>query len=129
MEIEISNISSDGRDPLIFGPPLWFSLHNGAVFYPKQPTIDDKTKMFNLLTSFSILIPCTDCKYHYKLFLSRTEKELRLALTDRDKLFEYTVRLHNYVNNRLNKPLMDLSLAKDLYGFYDRRANISIRYR
>ena len=75
-----------------FGPGVWYSLHtlalaadNGKV---KRSTFIDYAKL--LASDF----PCADCRDHYSSMVNTMPKS---------RFFEWTVKIHNRVNTRLNK--------------------------
>lgn len=103
-------------NPDIFGPALWFTLHNSAVNYPNRPTNIAKKSMKQLIQNLSNLIPCKNCKVHFQEYVNASD--LDYAVANRENLFQFWVSVHNYVNERTNKPLMSLETAKNLYGFY-----------
>jgi len=110
-----SSTTGSSSDPNVFGPPLWFTLHNSSVTYPENPTAFIQNTMINLLTSLHLLIPCQVCKEHFVSYLATVN--LKDVTKSRESLFIFFVNIHNYVNNRYNKPQMTIKEAKQLYGF------------
>lgn len=104
-------------DPNVFGPPMWFTFHNGATLYPKRPTDYVKSGMKQFIANVPLVIPCLTCREHMYDLLSRTD--LDAVVASRESLFRFWVEAHNYVNRRYGKRLMSLAEAKALYG-YDR---------
>lgn len=41
-----------GKDPAVFGPPLWFSLHNASAYYPEKasPAHAERMKISSLVS-------------------------------------------------------------------------------
>ena len=116
IEMTISrSIIGHSTDPDIFGPSFWFTLHNGAVVYPKNPNELHRTGMKQLLFNLPLLVPCINCKEHFHAFLR--DANLDDAVSSRDKLFKFFVDIHNYVNKRYSKPIISIEDAKILYGF------------
>lgn len=102
-------------DPEIFGPSLWFILHNGVTNYPSNPTRFVQNGMKLLILNIPLLIPCLACREHF--YTSVRASNLDLAVSSRDELFKFFVNVHNYVSSRYGKPQMSLNDAKRFYGF------------
>lgn len=114
------------RDPEMFGPSFWFTLHNGAAAYPVSPTPWIRASTKQLLISLPILIPCINCREHFFNFVRSSN--LDDAVASRDKLFDYFVRAHNYVNARYGKPIMSIDEAKRMYGFDTGKVLVKLNY-
>ena len=115
-EMKITNSEIGySNEPGIFGPALWFSLHNSAITYPRNPNNFIRNGMKQFLQSLSFIIPCYTCKEHCSNFVNASN--LDLIVSSRDNLFKFFVDLHNYVNIRTGKKQLTLDEAKDLYGF------------
>lgn len=124
----IPTINGVATDPKIFGPPLWFILHNSAVMYPELPTVFIQNSMIRLIESLHLLIPCKACKEHFCDFIRYTN--LKRVTSSRHYLFQFFVDVHNFVNKRHQKPEMDLETAKRIYSFDapEKGALVGIKY-
>lgn len=100
-------------DPNVFGPYIWFVLHNSSSRYPINPSNEDKTNMKNLLKSIYLLIPCNICRNHFNSFLKKGN--LDVITSTRNILFMFLFDLHNIINLKNNKPLMTIQEAKHRY--------------
>ena len=109
------SIQGSSHDPDIFGPPFWFTLHNGITTYPINPTPFVQNGMKQLLLNLPLIVPCLTCKEHFYTFLRNAD--LDQATSSRENLFSFFVDIHNYVNKRYNKPMMSLEEAKIIYGY------------
>lgn len=114
------------RDPELFGPSFWFTLHNGAATYPNAPTSWIRQSTKQLLISLPILIPCINCREHFFNFVRASN--LDAAVSSRENLFAYFVNAHNYVNSRYGKPVISLADAKKMYGFDTGQVLVRINY-
>lgn len=114
---DASRMIGNSFDPEMFGPSLWFTLHNGAMAYPNEPTDFIRNGMTNLLINLPLLVPCMNCREHLYSFLKSTN--LSQVVASRNNLFSFLVNVHNYVNKRYGKRTMTLDEAKLFYG-YDR---------
>jgi hypothetical protein len=110
-----SAVVGSSYDPTIFGPSLWFVLHNGATAYPALPTPYVREGMRQLLTTMPLLVPCATCREHFYAFLKACD--LNAAVQSRESLFAFLVAAHNYVNARYGKPTMSVAEAKAMYGY------------
>jgi hypothetical protein len=80
------------------GPLLWERLHRWALSSPGLEAAE-------WLGAFRCQIACGDCRRHWDALLAEVPR------TAAEDLFEWTVRLHNAMNTRLGKPVMDLPSA------------------
>lgn len=96
--------------PETWGPHGWKFIHYVTLGYPKDPTVEDKRKYKNFFYSIKDILPCSLCSTHY------TENLIKNDLTDdvmnnRDNLIRWGIDMHNIVNERLNKPIIEYSDA------------------
>jgi hypothetical protein len=100
-------------DASLWGPHLWKVIHLFALNYPEQPSVSDRSCIKQFFYQLQYLIPCTTCAANYAKHL----KELPIDgyLTEKNKLFEWTVKLHNIVNNELNKPQISVEQAAQIH--------------
>lgn len=101
--------------PQIFGPPLWFSLHNASAHYPINPSPITSERMKNIIIGIPVLLPCKNCSEHATAYIEKNFDRLDDICSTRDKLFKFFVDFHNYVNVRYNKPVMSYEDAYKMY--------------
>lgn len=118
IQMNITTHAKSSYEPDSFGPAFWFTLHNGSTIYPENPTFVVKQGMKQLLINLPFLIPCIKCREHYFNYVKNTN--LDQVVNSRENLFSFIVTLHNYVNQNNGKPMMDINVAKQLYGYYDK---------
>ena len=106
----------DGTKPQIFGPPLWFVLHNAAAHYPPFPAPVERERMKNVILGLPTLLPCLECKEHATAHIERNRANLDAIVASRDNLVRFFVDFHNYVNKRLGKSIFTYEQAARLYG-------------
>lgn len=94
----------------MWGPKFWFTLHYIGYSYPQNPTNADKQNYAQFIRSFANTLPCHDCRQHFTKLLSVHPPEKHL--NNRGDFFNYTVDLHNHVNQRLNKPQLSHAHAE-----------------
>jgi len=102
--------------PEVFGPPMWFTLHNGAARYPDNPSPIIKERMKNFILGIPAMVPCKKCREDATSYIERHKKDLDKIVSDKSHLFKFFVDFHNDVNKKLNKPIMSLKDAKKLYS-------------
>jgi Erv1 / Alr family len=86
-----------GLPPDVWGPRLWGVLHTLCLTGTITP---------EFVQEFARVIPCPACSVHFKQLLEDFPFEQAL-----DK-FEWSVLLHNQVNERLGKPLFTVEQAR-----------------
>lgn len=119
-----TSIEGSSYNSNVFGPALWFTLHNAASAYPDFPDANTKYAMKNMLISLPLLIPCLICKAHWRDNLKKFN--LDVIVSSRSNLFNFLVIAHNNVNKLNNKREFSINEAKEMYG-YDRPEGSSIR--
>lgn len=112
------------KDPRIFGPPLWFSIHNFSAHYPIEPSDSCRRNAMSFIRTIPYLIPCKECFLHAQSYISKYSDDDLIEITKtRATLFEWSVNFHNFVNERLRKPNMSLN---DAYNMYHNRPKIKV---
>lgn len=91
-------------NPAVFGPHFWFTLHSVSFFYPENPTDTDMKIHKDFFESFVHVLPCDECKKHYRVLLTRYP--IDGYLESREQLSRWVVYIHNHVNKRLGKKEM-----------------------
>ena len=96
-----------------WGTPGWKFIHIVALFYPDNPTDEDKKNYKNFFTNIENILPCRICGNHYKENLYKHQLT-DYVLSSSDELFKWTVRMHNEVNILNNKKAIDYNTARKL---------------
>ena len=97
-------------EPSTWGPHVWSAIHLiclGAPVLLPDAEQEHYQKFFNYL---ALVIPCTTCRQHLK----ENMRHISIAkyLSGRDKLFEWSVLIHNRVNASLGEREWTLDEAK-----------------
>lgn len=100
-------------DRNVFGPHMWATIHYIALGYPEKPSEQDKKNYSSFYNSIANVIPCEECSKHLRENI--TKVNISEYLETPDKLFEWTVLLHNIVNKMLGKPEWTLQRAVEHY--------------
>ncbi len=104
--------SSSTIDPKVFGPPIWFTIHNVSGLYPSSPSPILKERMKGFIKSIPYLIPCQECFLHAQNYISKyDERGLDEIVSCGKKFFEWGVDFHNYVNVRIGKKIYEYEEA------------------
>jgi hypothetical protein len=114
-EVEIAEKKKKGNDPAVFGPPLWFSLHNASAFYPEKASPLHAERMKNVILGIPVLIPCEACKEHATNYIEQHKHYLMEICKTKNDLFKFLVDFHNFVNHRLGKRVICYEEAHNLY--------------
>lgn len=92
-------------DRQTLGRNTWSLLHTIAAKYPRRPSNEEKTRMKQFIHLFSELYPCDYCAQEFRKDLSKMPPQLE----SREALSLWFCKIHNEVNERLNKPQFDCS--------------------
>jgi hypothetical protein len=99
-----------------WGRPLWFSLHYGALNYPKTADDSMKNMMVGYIRGLPIMIPCDICKNHAYEYISKfSDQQLREISSSNESLFRFFWQFHNNVNSQTGKPTITFEKAYDVY--------------
>jgi FAD-linked sulfhydryl oxidase len=93
--------------PQVFGPPLWWMLHTTAATFPVNPDPLRRSECVSFLSSLPSMIPCASCGDHLRKELEK--RDLHAACAGKESLSQMWCEVHNVVNVRTGKPLMDCS--------------------
>lgn len=111
-------------NPSVWGPYYWNMLHFMSSTYDNNPNPSIKASMKNFIQSLPVILPCKECQDHAFHFIQSSNIEE--VIKSRKDLFLFFFNFHNFVNKRLNKPLMDIKdalkkyfIPKDEYQLYN----------
>jgi hypothetical protein len=94
--------SSDGFLTAVWGPMLWSYLHTMSFNYPNNPTAENKKHYRDFVLNLQHVMPCKFCRIN----LTKNLKDLPLTIEemkDRESFSRYIYKLHETVNQMLNK--------------------------
>lgn len=99
-----------------WGTPGWTFLHCVSFTYSKTPTPQERRDMFAFLRSVGNVLPCKKCRSHYNSYVhTRLQSTTSPALQSRESLSRFVVDLHNDVNRRLQRPVIDYETVRRMY--------------
>ncbi len=103
-------------NPNIWGPAMWFTLHNTAIKYPINASPLYISKMKDFIMAIPYILPCEKCKVHANNYIDTIKDQLDFICSGRDSLFKFFVDFHNSVNKRNNKKEITYEEAYKLYN-------------
>jgi hypothetical protein len=81
--------------PRTWGPSTWIMLHLLTLSYPENPKMQDIENHKKFLLALSDVLPCNECKDHFKTHLSKCT--LGNALKSRHNYVKCVWKMHNDV--------------------------------
>jgi hypothetical protein len=90
----------------VWGPMGWMTLHSISVCYPDNPTHEEKLICMRTIELFGQTITCRYCKEHFQKMYESYKSLYPTYLNSRKDLFVFATRIHNSVNKRLDKPVI-----------------------
>lgn len=107
-----TNENARGLKPELWGPPVWQAFHYTAAGFPSHPSQSERENYRQYFSKFPFVLPCEECKHHAIALMARMPP----VVDSRDRMFEWTVKFHNAVSERIGISLLDLSQARTRYG-------------
>ena len=105
-----------------WGPIIWKILHGISLKYGNlmSPTYAKEQITFwpNFINQTEHILPCKECKAHYKEYLAKHNPNIIKTLTpNQQRLWvqNFFFNLHNEVNVRNNKPLFEFTMLESTY--------------
>ena len=106
-------MSYPAKLPEIFGPGVWWTLHTTASTYPTNPDESKRKGCVAFVSSVPSMLPCQACRQHLEEQLQ--SYDIPTACSDGEHLSRMWCEIHNAVNKRTNKPLLDCSIVREEY--------------
>lgn len=82
-----------------WGDKIWRTMYIIAYTYPESPSSDHTHNLDIFYHLLGELLPCDDCKTHYRNFL----KESPITLTSKDSLLSWVNDLENSINKSIGR--------------------------
>jgi len=95
-----------------WGPLLWESINTIIREYPENPTAETQQNYKLFFQSLGDVIPCKDCRIHYRNHLQNLS--IQDALKSRDDLINFIIDLHNEVNKATGKDILSRQDARNI---------------
>ena len=110
----MEEVERRGINPQTWGPCMWSAIHYTALAYPVEPSHQDQVDYRTFFESLQRVLPCKKCRDNMCRHLR--EKPLSVPLAKgKYCLFDWTVTLHNLVNDECGKPPYDPQAARVIY--------------
>lgn len=104
-------------DPKVWGPHFWFVLHLVSFNYPDKPSTFQKEAYAAFYHSVKDILPCPTCRQHYQNYLS--QYPIQPHIDERLHLVKWVIQIHNFVNNKLGKPVYTDDEVFQIYANLD----------
>lgn len=109
-----------------WGPFVWRMLHSLAERVTKVVTPlyqkDERHAWVNILNTTGTMLPCSDCRDHYKQYLERFPVKDIMTLPYAslgEWIRRWIFNIHNSVNVRLDKPIFSYNDLATTYSNFD----------
>ena len=103
-------------EPSVFGPPFWFTLHNGACKYPVDASDFYAERMKGFILGIPIMVPCEKCKIDSYEYIESNKYMLDDVCKHRSNLKKFFIDFHNHVNIKLGKPTLSYEEVDKIYN-------------
>jgi hypothetical protein len=101
--------------PSVWGPEGWLLCDLIFLAYPLNVTPPIKEMYKNFIESLETIIPCHECRLHYKTHIKHNIPS-GYVLSSRQNLLEWFINIHNLVRTGTKKKLFD---TKGYYEYYN----------
>ena len=110
-------------DPKYIGPGYWASFHRRSFFADMtkdNPTYEKIVERREMVAKSIVQdvenFPCFNCREHAINYLKQYPITDSIFKRDKNALFNWTVDFHNFVNNRIGKPIVTIEQATLLWS-------------
>lgn len=106
-------INKMSADPKVIGPGYWASWHISSL------NADEKNKKSEVARRIAIDInyfPCMNCRNHAKDYVRKHPLMDAVRSKDQYSMFKWTVDMHNFVNMRQGKSMINWEQAKKMWS-------------
>ena len=119
--------SGEGMLTTVWGPSLWHFLHTMSFNYPIQPTPEQKTQYRHFVLSLEHILPCKYCRLNLKSNFKAVPLRHR-DMKDRESFSRYMYRLHEHINQMLNKKSgLSYEEVKERYEHFRARCAVTTK--
>jgi hypothetical protein len=102
-------------NPEVWGPSFWLILHTISINYAStgNPSYLEKRHHYDFFRNLQFVLPCTICRQHYTDFFKTYPIEN--FLESKKMLVKWVIMVHNQVNKRQHKPMLEYNEVIQLY--------------
>lgn len=105
------------NNPSVWGPYYWFFLHTIALNYPNTPNKMIKKKYYDLIMNFPLFIPNKEIADDFESLLDKYP--VTPYLDNRSALIKWIHFIHNEINKKTNKPVIEINdFVNNYYDLY-----------
>ena len=101
-------------NPKKWGPSGWIFIHSIVYGYSDNPSKEEQKAMVDFLTSLQHILPCKTCSELYKKDIKLLPK-LKDIVGNKELVINWLNKMHNKVNENLNKPTYSNEEYKNYY--------------
>jgi hypothetical protein len=105
------------KDPAVWGPHFWFTLHTSALYYPLEPSKIVMNAIKNRIMAIPYELPCDVCRPHALAFIEKHYDNLDTIVSSRENLGKFYLDFHNHVNRRYGKPEWTYEKLINFYSY------------
>ena len=111
-----------GKVNIEYWNSYWKCLHFLSFIYPDEPSDNNKKEIKKLLSKMKADgISCPQCRQHFINYLQKLN--IDEIVKSKDSLFNFFVDLHNSVNKKLGKGVLNYEKVRELYKDLDKIEN------
>ncbi len=97
-----------------WAPLTWYMFHKLAHDFDNNESDEYKKHYLEFFNTMKTIIPCKTCRNHFIENTNIEENKIENNING-EKIFQWTVRLHNLVNSMHKKKVFTVDEAKKLY--------------
>ena len=88
------NLHSD-----IWGPHAWFFIDSIVIALPDNISLNLQIQLKNFFFSFSSLLPCEKCRYHFSEYVNKTNM-INADFSKKETVLKWVNTIHNNIRKR-----------------------------
>jgi len=102
-----------GYAPDIWGPSTWHTIHLLCYTAPVTLSPTEQLRYTTFFKALPFVLPCASCSEHLQEHYK--QHPIENFVSSQASLFEWSVHIHNTVNQMLGKPIVSLEKAKSIW--------------
>jgi len=103
-----------GYAPDLWGPSTWHTIHLLCYTAPEILSPTEQLRYITFFKALPFVLPCATCSEHLQAHYK--DHPIENYIGSQASLFEWSVHIHNTVNQMLGKPLVSLETAKTIWA-------------
>ena len=106
-------------DSTIWGPHAWFFIESITIALPENISLDLQKELKNFFISFSSLLPCEKCRYHFSKYIKKTDI-INIDFSKKEKVLKWVNTIHNDIRKRNGSDIINIEKT---IKYYDNKYN------